>query len=103
MDKTETTEALAAIGMMLHGFPSARSSITADSPRVYLFAVDELSLEAVKRACRRIIRGEVDGLNPDFPPPAPKLAQIAKECEARLKVERFEAAHVFVEDGSPRW
>lgn len=89
--------------MMLQGFPSAQSSITADSPRVYLFAVEESSLEAVKRACRMIVRGDVKGLNPDFPPPAPKLAQIVKECEARIKVERFEASHIFVENGSVLW
>jgi hypothetical protein len=103
MDKTETTEAIAAIGMMLKAFPSAQSSITEDSPKVYLFAVEEYSLEALKRACRSIVRGGVKDLKPDFPPAAPKLAQIVKDCEAVLKVERYEAEHIFIEKYSDTW
>jgi len=103
MDKTETTEAMAAIGMMLQAFPSAQSSITADSPRVYLFAVEEFSLEALKRACRQIVRGEVKDLKADFPPAAPKLAQVVKDCDARIKVEQYEAAHIFISEDSELW
>jgi hypothetical protein len=103
MDKTETTEALAAIGMMLQAFPSAQSSITADSAKVYLFAVEEFSLDALKRACRAIVRGDVADLKPDFPPTAPKLAQIVKAFEDLIVVERFEAAHTFVIEGSETW
>lgn len=103
MDKSETKEAMAAIGMMLQAFPSAQSSITADSPRVYLFAVEDFSLEALKRACRAIVRGEVKDLKPEFPPAAPKLAQIVKEMEDLLKVERYEAEHLFIEEGSETW
>lgn len=88
---------------MLKAFPSAQSNITEDSPRVYLFAVEEYSLEALKRACRAIVRGEVKDLKPEFPPAAPKLAQIVKDCEDRLKVERYEASHMFVEVGSVLW
>ena len=103
MDKSETTEALAAVGMMLQAFPSAQSSITAESPRVYLFAVEEFSLEGIRRACRAIVRGEVKDLKADFPPSAPKLAQIVKEADDKLKVERFEAEHVFVAQDSELW
>ena len=103
MDKQDTTDALAAIGMMLQAFPSAQSSITADSPRVYLFAVEEFPLEALKRACRLIVRGEVKDLKADFPPAAPKLAQIVKGCADSLAVERFNADHQFVAEGSETW
>lgn len=103
MEKHETTEALAAIGMMLQAFPSSQSSITSDSPRVYLFAVEEFSLEALKRACRAIVRGEIKDLKPEFPPSAPKLAQVVSEAEGRLKVERYEAEHIFVEQDSETW
>ncbi len=103
MDKSETTEAMAAIGMMLQAFPSAQSSITADSPRVYLFAVEEFSIEALKRACRLIVRGEVRDLKPEFPPSAPKLAQIVKDVEDKLRVERYDAERPFVEQGSVIW
>jgi hypothetical protein len=103
MDKQETPEAMAAIGMMLQAFPSAQSSITADSPKVYLFAVEEYSLDALKRACRSIVRGEVKDLKPDFPPTAPKLAQIVKDSEAVLKVEAWQAVHTFVEKDTHLW
>jgi len=89
--------------MMLQAFPSAQSSITADSPRVYLFAVEEFSLEALKRACRAIVRGEVKDLRADFPPSAPKLAQVVKDCEAKVTVERYEAAHIFLDEGTELW
>lgn len=89
--------------MMLQAFPSAQSSITAESPKVYLFAVEEYSLEALKRACRRIVRGEVADLKADFPPTAPRLAQIVKDAEDALIVERFEAEHLFIEAGSEMW
>jgi hypothetical protein len=89
--------------MMLQAFPSAQSSITADSPKVYLFAVEEFSIEALKRACRAIVRGEVKDLKPEFPPAAPKLAQIVKDCEDAITVERFEAAHTFIAEGSDTW
>ncbi len=88
---------------MLQAFPSAQSSITADSPKVYLFAVEEFSLEALKRACRAIVRGEVKDLKPEFPPAAPKLAQIVKDCEAKLKVERYDAENPFGDKGSVLW
>jgi hypothetical protein len=103
MDKSETTEALAAIGMMLQAFPSAQSSITADSAKVYLFAVEDYSLEALRRACRAIVRGGVKDLKPDFPPTAPKLAQIVEEHQGKLLVEKFEAEHTFVIEGSDLW
>lgn len=103
MDKSETTEALAAIGMMLQGFPSSQSSITADSAKVYLFAVEDFRLEALKRACRAIVRGEVEGLKADFAPSAPRLAQIVKDFDDRLTVELYEASHTFVLEGSDTW
>ena len=103
MNKTEATEATAAIGMMLKAFPSSQSTITADSARVYLFAVEDLPLEAVKRACRAFVRGDVQGRNHSFAPSAPELAQIAKEQEGKIRVEQFEASHLFVLEGSPLW
>lgn len=89
--------------MMLQAFPSSQSSINADSARVYMFAVEEFSLEAIKRACRAIVRGEVKDLKADFPPSAPKLAQVVREFERDLLVEKYEATHTFVEQGSELW
>lgn len=103
MDKTETTEATAAIGMMLKAFPSSQSTMSADSPRVYLFAVEDFSLDAIKRACRMFVRGEVKGRNNAFAPSAPELADACKTAEGALKVEHYEADRVFIEAGSALW
>lgn len=103
MDKTEAKEAAAAIGMMLKAFPSAQSNITDESARVYLFAVEDFSLDAIKRACRLFVRGEVKGRNSAFAPSAPELADACKVAEGQLKVEHYEADRLFVEAGSALW
>lgn len=103
MDKTEAKEATAAIGMMLKAFPSAQSNITDESARVYMFAVEDYSLDAIKRACRMFVRGEVKGRNNAFAPSAPELADACKTAEGQLKVEHYEAERTFVEVGSALW
>lgn len=89
--------------MMLKAFPSSQSTITDDSARVYLFAVEDFSLEAVKRACRLFVRGEVKGRNNAFAPSAPELADVCKLAEGQIKVEQYEAERVFIEEGSDLW
>src|SRR5690606_30496652 len=103
MNKTEAAEATAAIGMMLKAFPSSQSSITDDSARVYLFAVEEFSLEAIKRACRMFVRGEAGERNNSFAPSAPKLIEACKTATNAIKWQHFEETHTFIEHGSPRW
>lgn len=89
--------------MMLKAFPSSQSNISDDSARVYLFAVEDFSLEAVKRACRMFVRGEVKGRNHSFAPSAPELAEVCKTAEGRLKVEQYEAERVFIECDTEMW
>lgn len=103
MDEQEATEAIKAIGMMLRAFPSSQSTITAETPKVYAFAVEDFSLEAVRRACRAFVRGQVDDQNPNFAPSTAKLAQVVKGFEDALVWERFEAGNTFVEVGSDLW
>ncbi|KKB80800.1 hypothetical protein VW35_00905 [Devosia soli] len=103
MDEQETAEAIKAIGMMLRAFPSSASSITAETPRVYAFAVEEFSLEAVRRACRAFVRGQVEGHNPDFAPSTAKLAQVVKGFNDALAWEQFQQANTFVPVGSDLW
>lgn len=91
------------IGTMLKAFPSSQSNITADSAKVYLFAVEDFSLEAVKRACRKYVRGEVEGHNNAFAPSAPEMAALCREINGAIVVEQFQAANVFVEEGSEEW
>lgn len=89
--------------MMLKAFPSSQQTISTDSAKVYLFAVEEFSLEAVKRACKQFVRGEVQNRNNAFAPSAPELVDVCRRAEGQLKVEEFEASHVFVEEGSELW
>jgi len=89
--------------MMLAAFPSSQSNIGANSAQVYVWSVDELSLEAVKRACRKFVRGEVLGRNNGFAPSAPELAEVAKHCEKEIETERKRADRLFVEEGSELW
>lgn len=103
MNTTETKEAAAMIGMMLKAFPSSQSNISDDSARVYLFAVEDFSLEAVKRACRMFVRGDVPGRNNSFCPSAPELADVCKITEGQIQVEAYEASRVFIEEGSAHW
>ncbi len=91
------------IGMMLKAFPSSQSTITADSARVYLFAVEDMPLEAVKRACRMFVRGEVKGRNNAFAPSAPELVDVCRQAEGILQVEHYEADRLFIEAGTPAW
>jgi hypothetical protein len=103
MDEREATEAIKAIGMMLRAFPSSQSTITAETPKVYAFAVEEFRLEAVKRACRAFVKGQVDDQNPNFAPSTAKLAQVVKVFNDALIWEEFEAGNTFVAIGSPLW
>lgn len=89
--------------MMLEAFPSSQSRITGDTAKVYRFAVEDCSLEAVKRACRAFVRGQVAGHNPDFAPTAPRLVQVVKEMEHELVVESWKADRQFIPAGSERW
>lgn len=68
-----------------------------------MFAVEDFSLDAIKRACRMFVRGEVKGRNNAFAPSAPELADACKAAEGVLKVEHYEADRLFVESGSRLW
>jgi hypothetical protein len=103
MNQNELSEATKAIGMMLEAFPSSQSRITGDTAKVYRFAIEDCSLEAVKRACRAFVRGEVAGHNPDFAPTAPRLVQVVKEFEHQLVVESWKANRQFIAVGSDQW
>lgn len=103
MDQAQMAEAAKAIGMMLRAFPSSLSNITAETPKVYAFAVEEFSLEAVRRACRAFVRGEVPGHNPDFAPSTAKLAQVVKGFGDAIAWEAFARANTFVPVGSDLW
>lgn len=103
MNQTEATRATTIIGRMLKAFPSSQSTMTDDSARVYLYAVEDYSLAALEHACRLFIKGKVPGRNSAFAPSAPELAEQCELAEDALKVQAYEAARVFVEHDSDLW
>ena len=103
MNQNELSEATKAIGMMLEAFPSSQSRITDATAKVYRFAIEDCSLEAVKRACRAFVRGQVAGHNPDFAPTAPRLVQVVKEFEHELVVESWKETRQFIQVDSQAW
>lgn len=89
--------------MMLRAFPSSQSTITAETPKVYAFAVEEFRLEAVRRACRAFVKGQIEDQNPNFAPSTAKLAQVVKGFNDALIWEEFQAGNAFVAVGSRLW
>jgi hypothetical protein len=53
----------------------------------YATALQGVPLWAIREVCADIVRGVVPGLNPDFPPTAPRLRQLADERTARTAIE----------------
>lgn len=88
---------------MMRAYPSSQSSITAGTVDAYLMAVEDVSLEALARGCKAFIKGDVPGHNNSFAPSAPKLVEVCREFDRALVVEQFQAANVFIEEGSERW
>lgn len=70
------------------------SMINADRQKIaaaYVVELQDLPAWAVERACLAVRRGKVPDLNPDFPPSAPRLHQIA---EAEMKAVRAEKEEI---------
>src|SRR5581483_5205335 len=55
--------------------------------RRYALALAEQPLWAVREACRLVSEGRIPGLNPDFEPTVPRLAQIARSIALPRKTE----------------
>ena len=52
--------------------------------RVYGYSMKAIPIEGLKRAIEKIMRGEVEGQNPNFIPTAPAFASIARKEAAAL-------------------
>lgn len=63
---------------MLAGFPSSQSQITEATAEAYIAAVSHCTLAGVEAACAAFLAGQVGNHDNNFPPPAPKLASLAK-------------------------
>lgn len=83
-DKTRIERAVAAA---LTGYGKADQITIA----AYTKLLSDLPAWAVEQACDDVRRGAVVGLNPDFPPAAPRIHQLADEklVEARLERDKL--------------
>lgn len=86
-DKARVARALA---VLLSGFANVRGD-PQEIIASYTFHLQDLPVFAIEEACKSIARGNVSGLNPDFPPSAPRLHQVAAEA---CQYWRKEASHI---------
>lgn len=79
MEIEEEAQASRAIGYLLMIWDPHHEKQTPATPGIYLGAVRDLSLEAVKMACKAFHDGTAPDFNPNYgAPTAPKLAQVAR-------------------------
>lgn len=89
-DKRRLAQALAA---MFLGFPSMRNSDNQATVSAYIMAMEGFPLFAGLAACDDIMKRRVPDLDPDFPPTAPRMCDIAAKhtnpaVGERLMIER---------------
>jgi hypothetical protein len=92
-DVSDAIRSLLAAGMVL---PS--SIDPQQAPAVYAFALAGIPAPALKRTVAKLIRGEYEGVNPDYIPRTAQLASLAR-AEARtmandLAREKLKAASI---------
>lgn len=88
--------------MLFEGFPSSASQITDHTVDAYKLALHGVSFDAIRTACGRFLRGEVER-NSTFIPSAAELTAEAKRIDAEIEAKRRWADTTFVEQGSPLW
>lgn len=67
-----------AITAMFAGYLNAKASDAKAATAAYVKELGRYPAWAVERACMAVSSGSVSGLSPDFPPSAPRLAQVAQ-------------------------
>lgn len=77
-----------AITAMLAGFLNAKSADPKATMAAYVAELSRYPAWAVERACRAIGSGQVPDLSPDYPPSAPRIAQIAQSFLSEHYAER---------------
>lgn len=83
----ERDRAAKAIAAVLSGWVNAKVSDPAAKVAAYLAVLGDLPVWAVEEVCRDVARGHVSDIDPNFPPSAAKLHQLAEEVVYRLKEE----------------
>src|SRR5574343_722745 len=85
MNDQDKRKAGAAIASMLSAWMHMGRNNPAETVASYTAHLADMPLFAIEDACRKVAKGYVDGLSPDFPPSAARLHQLALEACALLK------------------
>jgi len=94
MSEQDKRTAGAAIASMLTAWIYSGKGDPRDTIAGYVTHLSDLPLFAIEDACRKVAKGYVDGLSPDFPPSAARLHQLAIDACAALKKEMAEIHEV---------
>lgn len=95
----------AEIAGLMMAFHSARNVSKAEAAivtRKYAEALERYPLWAIKQGFRMVERGEVAGLNPDFPPSAPRLCEVVSACLLPHMADRVAVREVLKAMPAPR-
>lgn len=76
------------IAAMLSGFPSSQGISPDMQIRAYLMAVEGIAQEAIARAARLFITGQVKDHNRDFAPSCAAFAEACRYQQASIEAER---------------
>ena len=88
MTQRETSSPATIIAAMLSGFPASTGTDPDMQIRAYLLAIDGIAPDAIARAARLFISGQVKDHNREF---APSCASFAEQCryqQAAIEAER---------------
>lgn len=87
MSQVDKGRASKAITELLTGWIHAGKSDAKSTVSAYVMHLQDLPAFAIERACRDVAKGYVEGLNPDFPPSAPRLHQLGMDACRALREE----------------
>lgn len=92
-----TSSPVQIIAAMLSGFPSSSATDPDMAIRAYILAIEDIAYEAIARAAKLFLRGEVQGHNKAF---APSCAEFAEQCRHQalcMEAERKAGMRVKIE------
>lgn len=85
------------VGLLMFAFTAART-VSKDEAAIriheYGEVLREFPLWAIREGFRRIKGGEVEGVNPDFPPSAPRLKLVVADVMRPLLADRYEVKRI---------
>lgn len=87
MSTSERDRIASAVASMLTGWMNVSRQDPRETVAGYVVHLQDLPAFAVEQACYDAAKGHVEGLNPDFPPSAPRLHQLAEEACAAMRAE----------------